>query len=36
MTLPFSIEQIETLIGQSGLFVAEAEGKIVGYLYAGN
>jgi hypothetical protein len=36
VTTPFQVEQINTLIVQSGAFVAEQEGVLVGYLLAGS
>jgi hypothetical protein len=36
VTTPFTIEQIKTLLHQTGAFVVEKEGKVVGYAFAGN
>lgn len=33
---PFTTGQIKTLLTQSGVFVAEKQGKVVGYILAGN
>jgi hypothetical protein len=35
VTTPFTVEQIQELLAQTGAFVAEKEGEIVGYLFAG-
>jgi hypothetical protein len=36
VTTPFTVEQIKTLLLQSGAFVAEQEGTVVGYALAGS
>jgi hypothetical protein len=36
VTTPFTPAQIRSLLAQTGAFVAEKEGVIVGYLFAGN
>jgi hypothetical protein len=35
VTTPFTLELIRSLLAQDGAFVAESEGKIVGYILAG-
>ena len=36
VTTPITVEQIETILAQSGVFIAEAENKLVGYAFAGS
>lgn len=36
VTTPFTVEQIKTLLSQTGVFVAEKQGMIVGYALAGS
>lgn len=36
VTTPFAIEHIENLLSHTGVFVAEREEKIVGYIFAGS
>lgn len=36
VTTPFSVEQIEVLLSQTGVFVAEKQGILVGYVFAGS
>jgi hypothetical protein len=36
VTTPFTSEQVRSLIAQTGVFVAEKEGAIVGYVFAGS
>ncbi|MEE3717785.1 hypothetical protein V2H45_13670 [Tumidithrix elongata RA019] len=36
VTTPFTPDQIRSLIAQTGVFVAEQEGKIDGYIFAGS
>jgi hypothetical protein len=36
VTTPFSVEHIKELLAQTGAFVAEKDGSIVGYLFAGS
>ena len=36
VTTPISVEQIETILAQEGLFVVEQNNKVVGYAYAGS
>jgi hypothetical protein len=35
VTTPFTVEQIKALLTQPGVFVAEKQGKVVGYAFAG-
>ncbi len=36
VTTPFTMEQIQTLLSQTGVFVAEKQGMVVGYVLAGS
>ena len=36
VTTPFTVEQIENIIAQDGLFIAENENKVVAYAFAGS
>ncbi|NJL52976.1 MAG: hypothetical protein HC930_13635 [Hydrococcus sp. SU_1_0] len=36
VTTPITAEQIKVILAQAGLFVAEEEGKVIGYAYAGS
>lgn len=36
VTTPFTVEQIKALLTQPGVFVAEKQGRVVGYAFAGN
>jgi hypothetical protein len=36
VTTPFTVESIKTLLGQTGVFVAEKQGMVAGYAFAGN
>jgi len=36
VTTPFTISQLKELLNERGLFVAESEGKILGYTMAAN
>ncbi|MCI5055944.1 MAG: GNAT family N-acetyltransferase [Flavobacteriales bacterium] len=36
VTTPFTVEQIQAIIEQNGLFVAEDDKEIIGYAFAGN
>ncbi len=36
VTTPFTVKQIKALLSQTGVFVAEKEGMIAGYVFAGN
>ena len=36
VTTPFTVKQIKSLLSQTGVFVAENEGMVVGYAFAGN
>ncbi len=36
VTTPFTAPQIEVLLGQTGVFVAEKQGEVVGYAFAGS
>jgi hypothetical protein len=36
VTTPFTVEQIKTLLTQPGVFVAEKQGSVVGYAFAGS
>ncbi len=36
VTTPFTVAQIEAILSEDGVFVADVDGKIVGYAYAGS
>jgi hypothetical protein len=36
VTTPFTVEQIKTLLTQTGVFVAEEQGRVMGYAFAGS
>jgi hypothetical protein len=36
VTTPFTVEQIKVLLSQTGVFVAEKQGMVVGYAFAGD
>lgn len=36
VTTPFSVEQIKTLLSQTGVFVAQKQGIVAGYIFAGS
>jgi hypothetical protein len=36
VTTPFTVEQIKALLSQSGVFIAEKQGVLVGYAFAGS